>query len=547
MRWLTLVAIPLLALAVLWVGPGPARGDREKDGDDRGVFRRVGGVVELGRPHFPPAARPLLAEIPEGGIGYSFTLIEHNPLANPGQSMPRGGNGNDLAIAGTCLYASSRSNNQSILIVDISNPRKTKVVGEIPPPGPPPSGGELTTADISAVDSLNLLVAQIWNTSSPWDGNKMELYDTTQCSHPRLVSTIDLPNTPHEHYIWQGGTPHTVLLYVTFSNGRSPAPFPPAPRDTDLRIYDITDKTSPRGPIAEFSMQRVYGFPTREPLDVLRNAGGRQRNELHAVSTSPDKVSPAGFPTQIYAAMREAGFFILDSGALASAFAGGPPCDVDPTAANPCIRKLHPDLNARLDYHPPFNQSHTHSAHKIPGRPYVIVTDEPGPCPWGWVRVVSVDDETEILTDGVTSKMRGDLFPSIFSAFTIPENRSENCSRNQARFPGASFNAHKSLVFQNIMFISWIAGGVRAIDISNPGMPFETGFFFNKPVERTQAGQVNPELGIRNHPVLKDGLLYFIDEDNGLYILEYTGPRKEEVPDEGLFTQQQVQVPGRQP
>lgn len=516
-------------------------------GSQDGLAKMVGGIVDLGEKHYSPAARPPLADIPEGGIAYHFKLIDHNPLVNPGQTLPRGGNGNDLAIAHDCLYASSRSNNQGILIVDISNPKKTKVVGQIPAPGPPPSGEELSTADISAVESLNLLVRQIWNTNPPWDGNKMELYDTSNCFSPRLVSTIELPNTPHEHFIWQGGNPFTVLLFITFSNGREPAPLPPPPRDTDLRVYDITDKTRPRGPIAEYSLQRVYGFPTREPLEDLLNGGGRQRNELHSVSTSPDKVSPAGFPIHIYAANREAGFYILDSTALATVLAGGPPCDVDPTLSNPCIRKLHPDLNARLDYHPPYNQSHTHSAHKVPGRPYVLLADEPGPCPWGWIRLVTVEDQWEITAGGVTARMRGDLFPSIFGAFTIPENRVENCAENTAKFPGASFNGHKSLVFANLAFVSWIAGGVRAIDISHPGTPFEVGFFFNRPVERTQQGQVNPELGIRNHPILKDGLLYHIDEDSGLYILKYTGPRQEELPREGLFTQQQIQVPGRHP
>lgn len=95
--------------------------------------------------------------------------------------------------------------------------------------------------------------------------------------------------------------------------------------------------------------------------------------------------------------------------------------------------------------------------------------------------------------------------------------------------------------------MSWIAGGVRAIDTSNPGTPFEAGFVFNRPVAQTQAGVVNPELGIRNHPILNDGLLYFLDGQSGLYILKYTGPRKEELPQEGLFTQQQIQVPGRHP
>jgi hypothetical protein len=533
----SIIACILLPLLVFWVPLGPAAAQG----------------LTLGPPHFPPAARPLLDQIPAGGIGHHFQLMDHNPLVAPGGTLPRGGNGNDLAIAGNCLYASSRSNNQGTLIVDISNPKRTMVVGSIPPPGPPPSGRTLSTADISAIESENLLVRQVWNTSPPFDGNKMELYDTTDCFRPRLVSVIDLQNTPHEHFVWQGGSPHRVLLLAGFSSGRVPAPFPPAPRDMDLRVYDITNKAAPVGPVAMWSMQRL-GIPTREPLDVLLNAGGQQPNELHAIGISPDKSSPAGFPTQIYVAHRWFGFYIIDSTALATALAGGAPCDPEPnipgtTDPNPnaCLKKLHPDPTVRLDYHPPFNQSHTHSAGKIPGRPYVVLNDEPGPCPWGWVRFVFIDDETEVTSGGVTARMRGDLFPSIFGAFTIPENLVENCGENVAKFPGASFNAHKSLVFRNLMFVSWIAGGVRAIDISNPGTPFEAGFFFNKPVRATADGEVNPELGIRNHPTLKDGLLYFLDGSSGLYVLKYTGPRKEEIPQEGLFTQQQVQVPGRQP
>jgi hypothetical protein len=264
---------------------------------------------------------------------------------------------------------------------------------------------------------------------------------------------------------------------------------------------------------------------------------------------SPDKASPEGFPTQLYTSNRESGFFILDSTALATQLAGGPPCDVDPTGPNPCIRKLHPDPNVRLDDSPPFNQRHTHSAHKVPGRPYVILEAEPGPCPWAWVRTVFIDDQHEITIDGVRSKMRGDLFPAVFGAFTLPENLVENCAENEAKFnrPNTSFNAHWSLVFKNLFFISWRSGGVRAIDISNPGTPFEAGFFFTKPVRETATGLVNPDLEPANSPALKDGLLYIMDRQSGVYVLKYTGPRKEEIPQEGLFTQQEIQVPGRQP
>ncbi len=517
-------------------------------------------AVDLGRPHFSPAERPRLRDIPDGGTGWNFELINHNPLVNPGQSLPRGGNGNDIVIARNCLYVSSRGNNQGTLILDITDPRATKVVGSIAPPPSPPSNQVLSIADMSGIESLNLLIRQVWNTNAPFDGNKIEILDTSDCLNPTKVSEIPLPDVPHEHFLWQGGNPNRVLLYVGFLSPSRAVAFPAPPRDIDLRVYDVTDKRNPRGPIALWSFQR-FGIPAAEPPDPMKNADQGQNNTLHNVIVSPDG-------TRLYVSQMHAGFFIIDSTPLARNEA----CDPEPTAArssdnpfgvNPraCLKKLHPDPEVRLDYHPPYTQMHTHTAVKVPGRPYVVINDEPSGnnCPWSWIWIANVDDTygfeqaSTALFHPIASygtKYRGDLFPQIQGAFKVPETIVERCPATRLKFPqnqGASFNAHKSLVFQNLFFVSWLAGGVRAVDISNPSVPFETGFFFNKPVARTQAGGVNPELEIRSYPTLRDGLLFFLDGQSGLYILKYTGPRREEIPQKGLFTQAAIQVPGRQP
>lgn len=546
-----------------------------------GLAKKVKGIVDLEDPHFPPAERPLLEDIPDKGIGHNFKLIEHNPLVDPfsGETLPRGGNGNDIAIVRNCLYASSRSNVvRGTLIVDISNPKKTKVVGALPQAVAAPSGNLLSTADMAAIESENLLIRQVWNGSPPFDGNHLEIFDTTNTdcdggtlvgSTPTRVSTIPLPDVPHEHFIWQGGSTNRILIYLSFSSGsRALDPFPAPPRDIDLRVYDITNKFSPLGLVAMWSLQR-FGIPTFEEPDLLANANQGQSNTLHSMSVSADG-------TRAYLVHYHAGFYILDSTPLAT----GAPCDVDPgriedaTPLNPfganpnaCLKKLHPDPNVRLDYHPVFTNSHSHTAVKVPNRPYVVISDEPSSntCPWSWVRIANVDDTSvfevnQNLFSGrvaAGTKFRGDLFPQQEGAIKIPENAMERCAETRAKFPrgqGASFNAHKPLVFENLIFMSWLAGGVRAFDISNAGMPFETGFFFNKPVAQTARGGnslppglVNPELQIRNYPTLRDGLLYFLDGASGLYVLKYTGQRREEIPEEGLFTQQAMQVPGRQP
>lgn len=531
----------LLGLTVLGSAPGPATAQS----------------TTTSPPHFSPAERPALDQIPEGGIGRNFELVGHNPLVNPGHTLPRGDNENDVAVVGNCLYAAARSNSQGTAIVDISNPRQMRVVGTIEPPLPPPSSQPLSTADLSAIESLNLLVRQVWNTGAPFDGNAIEIFDTTDCVRVTKVGEIPLPDAPHEHFLWQGGDPKRVLLFVTFSSASRKDLFPAPPRDIDLRVYDLTDKRTPKGPVALWSLQR-FGVPAVEPPDLLKNAGHGQVNHLHNVTVSPDG-------TRIYASHRHAGFYILDGTALAKNRACDPEPNIPPTADNPfgvnphaCIKKLHPDPNVRFDYHPPFTQSHTHTAVKVPNRPYVVLNDEPvgNNCPWSWVRIVNVDDgagfdvNTTFLGVPVAragTKYRGDLFPHQEGAFKIPETIVERCPATRARLKGANFNAHKPLVFENLVFVNWLSGGVRAIDISNPGTPFEAGFFFPKPVRETQSKKVNPEVAVRSYPVLKDGLLYVLDGHSGVYALRYTGPRKDEIPQQGLYTQNAVQVPGRAP
>jgi hypothetical protein len=548
----------LWCAAVTFTVIAPAGAVRTDDEEAAALHKAaVTGVMDLGKPHYSPAKRPRLADIPEGGIGRNFRLIEHNPLVNPGQSLPRGGNGIELGFVRNCLYVPSRLNNQGTLIVDITNPRRTVVRGSIPPTPSPSANTSLSTEIVNAIESENLLVRQYRSMPPPGitPDKGIEIYDTTDCFNPVQASTITLPDGRHENFLWQGGNPHRVLLFVSFTSSgpgavrrRETSQFPAPPYDIDIRVYDLTDKYNPVGPVATWSLQH-FGVPTIELPDLLENgnqAGMQGRNQTHSFTVSADG-------KRMYVAQLNGGFFIMDTSALTS----GAPCDVQadvpPTPDNPfgvnpnaCLKKLHPDPNARMNYRPPFGMSPTHSAYKVPGRPYAIVSDEPdpGPCPWSWFRVVFIDGERGYGTP--PTLFHADLFPTILSAFQIPENDVEKCAENTAKFPGANFSAHKSLVFKDLVFVAWTAAGVRAIDISNPGTPFEAGFFFNSTVHETQGGLIDPELSITNHPVMRDGLLYGLDTNSGLYILKYTGPHSEDLP-HGLFTPNAIQVVGRDP
>lgn len=541
----------LLGSALSTAGAQSPKSQAFNQAADQGVAKGKGlkGLVDLGEPHFSPARTPAHEDIPEGGIGRNFRLLDHNPLIGP-SGLPRGGGGNSVNIVRDCAYAASKSNDQGIIILDISDPNNMEVVKEMEPLPNAPSGNSVTSDHVGTIESENLLVQVSENGSPPFDGNFVELFDTTDCRNPVKVGHIDLPDTPHDpNTIWMGGDPHKVLLFLTFNTRRRMAN-PPPPADVDLRVYDITDKANPvTEPIATFSFQRVFGVPVRETPPFFENAGFSRRNAIHDVNVSNDHLSPDGFPTRIYTASYDIGWPILDSTPMAEMLAGGPACDVDSAGPNPCIKKLNPLFDqGNLSDSPPFNQYGGHSATKVPNRPYAVFDGEPGPCPWAWLKFAYIGDEA------FNDTARGELFPGEVGTFRIPENREEDCAANSAKFAhddsgDESFNPHLHLIFENIMFTSWNNAGLRAIDISDPGHPFELGFYFPPPVPGgvTEAGDDHPNLSLNSQPALKDGVLFVRDRENGVYSFEYTGPRSDEVPDEGLFQQEQTQVVGRQP
>jgi hypothetical protein len=75
------------------------------------------------------------------------------------------------------------------------------------------------------------------------------------------------------------------------------------------------------------------------------------------------------------------------------------------------------------------------------------------------------------------------------------------------------------------VFTTWYAHGLRAIDISNPHNPREVGHALTV-----------PQGVARTYPVFKDGLIYWVDNDTGLHVARYTGPRANELPGPGSGT-----------
>ena len=79
------------------------------------------------------------------------------------------------------------------------------------------------------------------------------------------------------------------------------------------------------------------------------------------------------------------------------------------------------------------------------------------------------------------------------------------------RYPSAAREGGRD----NLLYVTWFAGGLRIIDISDPANPKERGYFIPKPGDGVAAPLTND--------VSKDdrGLLWVTDKERGLDVIEY--------------------------
>jgi len=423
---------------------------------------------------------------------------------------------------------------------------------------------------------------------------RMETYriDMNTCLPISKSEVYDFHAQSHEFYLWHDpANPNRILAYTTIWTSGLPDPDNPGLRIPDLVVMSVTDEDTgevlpkPRV-LAAFSLNEVGGPPINEKPDPtglfsdgrfldfsnLKNKAGQpgnfqnqEQNRLHSVSVTDDG-------ERVYVAGTTAGFYVIDSEAvahhknseLASGTAG---CNmrstiisVDgvidaaklPSIADDCLHmvvnndpglkaylasKASPQAKAqrylvlvtrsRFDVYPPTNAAPTgtHSAVFVPDRParvkdntknrpaYVWLSDENGGCPLNNARIVSVESE---------------ITPIMVGAFAIPDNVLDECLTQDITEPNGQLRRrvaqqnHNPTVFKNMVFNTWYGHGLRAIDISIPQTPREVGYAM--PV---------PQGIARTYPVFKDGLIYWVDNDTGLHVARYTGPRSNELPGPG--------------
>jgi len=88
-----------------------------------------------------------------------------------------------------------------------------------------------------------------------------------------------------------------------------------------------------------------------------------------------------------------------------------------------------------------------------------------------------------------------------------------------SRVPGGIFGAHQfqEHMDSTLVYAAWFSGGLRIVDIADPFLPVEKGYFIPEPAKGAAVPLSN------DVDVDKNGLIYLMDRVNGLDVLQFEG------------------------
>jgi hypothetical protein len=441
------------------------------------------------------------------GTSKNFQLIGHSNLLSRGMNAAPAVY-NDPATGKTFVYIGSRTDgshpNAGVLVVDTSAPSKPTVVTQI---GPPNEGnvGE-TSRELRVWPQQKLLLVMNFGCSAILHAcastadvigtlfPNIRFYDLTNPASPTLVSTYRPSRTPHEMYLWlDPKRPGRALLYLSRPTSTAD------PNVPNLIVTDISQARQGKfAEILKWNGNDQFTAQDREDRDV----------RLHSMGVSFDG-------TRTYLAYLGGGFLILDTSDLANA------------AANPQGQLLTRPANG-----PRWPNQTDHSSVKVPGRALALATDEvygdlldplvrpqnEFGCPWGWVHLIDISDEAH---------------PKLIGEFRTFENQDAYCQSPAGQDPlnttFTAYSAHNPTVLPGLAFVTWHSDGLEAINIGDPTNPTQAGFFSPTPLDVVATEDPALSLGENkvvawSYPIIDEGLIYYVDVRNGLYILKYTGP-----------------------
>lgn len=427
--------------------------------------------------------------VAEGEPKGSFELVGHDPLWHRGSNAA-------LVVHNGHAYVGSRTDapkphengdTRGVLVVDVNDPSKPEVVNEIA--GEHQSHEGETSREMRVWASQDILIVMnlgsncsylIHGCSPRAIDDNFSFYDISgkHASDPKFISKYHPSVNPHEFYLWEDPkNPKRALLFMSTPGG-----------GTQLLVTDISGlRQGKKGKFVELGKE---------------NFGAN--DSLHSLTLTPD-----GRLATV--AHLNGGFLMID----VSAYTSG--------KKKPKSKLLTQPANAAN-----WEGPGVHSATPIYGTDYAYTTDEAygdllralgsGGCPWGWARTIDISDPAK---------------PKVVAEYKLPYNEQDYCTTDPPR-PSSSYSAHNPTLTNHLAFTTWHAAGLQVVDLSNPAKPSQAAVFvpeaepyafFEDPA--LTAGQ--DKVAAWSFPIIVDGLIYFTDIRNGLYVVKYKGPYDDEV------------------
>ena len=405
--------------------------------------------------------------------------------------LPGGG---QVYAQGDYAYVGHMKPPHGTSIIDISNPKKPKVVTTIPL-----ETGRSHTHKVRVVGDI--MITNVEQNERHATRAAANLRD----AEARLTASLGRSPKNAELAAALEIKPHQIDLAREFLA----KPY----AEGGFKVWDVSDKAAPRllkyvkthgFGVHRFDMDANYAYISTEmegyignilviydlkdpadPQEVSRwwmpgqhLAGGEKptwkgyKNRLHHALRHKD---------ELWAAVWNAGIRVLDVSDI-----------------------RNPRVTGAYDYHPPFPEP-THTILKVPfpvaGRDIAVACDEEHDHSYGqlhaglWVFDVEKRDSIKAL-----------------AMFHVPEIASPFAQLG--RFGMHQFQEYLT---DTRLYCTWFSGGVRVIDIKNPESPEETGWFIPEPCGGMKAPQTN------DVSVDSRGLVLTLDRDCGLDIIEPTG------------------------
>lgn len=361
--------------------------------------------------------------------------------------------GGQIVIDGNYAYVGHQHRPQGTSILDISDPRHPKVLSVLEPQHPSSHSHKVrVVGDLMFVNSE---FERGHGRREDYPDGGFRIYDVKDRSRPRLVSFVKT----HGKGVHRFDLDESYAYISTEMEGFV---------GNILVIYDIRNPSKP----VEISRWWMEG----------QNAAAGEAPHPKQAEHRLHHAMRCG--TEMYAGCWMSGIAIIDVSDL-----------------------NRPRTLARHEYDPPCPEP-THTflrvPHAIGGKRIAVSTEEErarrgadAGKPHAPLRIWDVSDPSR---------------PELLHSKYLPESATPYPA-DKVRF--GTHQLREKVDEDNLLYVTWFAGGLRIIDISDPAKPRERAYFIPKPGDGVAAPLTND--------IFKDdrGLLWVTDKERGLDVIEY--------------------------